>query len=127
MIFFDWKKLYRESKKDPKRIILGLRVLNGEVPRNRFDPLYHFYIKDFSGQSFLVNLDTLLEETAYYKAKEIAEYVGLASFRNYSYYAMTGDATLDLLHSPVQQDTITNNRLLAIRDGRVHFLFERSH
>jgi hypothetical protein len=101
-----------------------LRVLNGEVPKNRFDPLYHFYIRDLSGKSFLVNLPQLLEEDFFYKPKEIAEYVALASFRNYSYYATTGDTSLDLLHSPVRQDIIINNRLLSIENDRVRFKYE---
>ena len=59
-----------------------------------------------------------------YTPKEVAEYIGLASFRNYGEYTVTGDKTLDLFHSPVDQDTINNNRLLRIVDGRVYFYYE---
>ena len=52
-------------------------------------------------------------------------YVHLASFRNLSIYLETKDATLDLLHSPVEEETIKNNSLLNIEDGRIHFLFEK--
>jgi len=124
MIFFDWRKIHLASGGNARRVILALRTLAGEVPRNRFDPLYHFYIKDFTGKSFLVNPRELLEEDFFYKPKEIAEYVALASFRNYSHYATTGDTSLDLLHSPVRQDIITNNRLLSIENGKILFKFE---
>lgn len=124
MIFFDWMKIRLFSGKDPKRVILAVRALMGEVPKNTYDPLYFAYIKDFSGKSFLINPEKLLEEDFFYKPKEIAEYVALASFRNYSIYATTGDASLDLLHSPVRQDTITNNRLLSIENGKILFKFE---
>jgi hypothetical protein len=61
-----------------------------------------------------------------YTAKEVAQYIGLASFRNYGYYQITGDTTLDLFHSPMDQDTINQNRLLSIVDNRVHFYYEEN-
>jgi hypothetical protein len=42
-----------------------------------------------------------------------------------SSYLETKDATLDLLHSPVKEETIKNNSLLNIEDGKIHFLFEK--
>ena len=96
----------------------------GEIPRNRYDPLYHYYIRDFKGKSFLLYPEKLLAEDFFYKPKEMAEYVALASFRNYAYYLNSGDTSLDLLHSPVGQDTINNNRLLSIENGRVRFKYE---
>ncbi len=124
IILYDWKKIAMARKNDPKRIVLALRTLAGEIPRNKWDPLYYYYVKDFGGKSFIVNLPKLLEEDFFYKPKEIAEYVALASFRNYSYYATTGDTSLDLLHSPVRQDIITNNRLLSIENGKILFKYE---
>lgn len=124
LILFNWRSIARAAKNDPKRILLALRVLNGEKPKNTYDPLYFFYMKDLSGNSFLINLKELLENDCFYTAKEIAEYVALASFRNYSTYATTNDATLDLLHSPVSEVTITNNRLLSIENGKILFKFE---
>ena len=124
VILYDWKKIARACKNDPKRMILAFRTMTGELPKNKWDPLYYYYLKDFGGKSFIVNLPKLIEEQFFYTAKEIAEYVALASFRNYSHYALTGDTGLDLLHSPVRQDIITNNRLLSIENGRILFKFE---
>ena len=53
----------------------------------------------------------------YSDKKEVAEYVGVASFRNYYEYKRTGNKTLDLIHCPVSEETIKSNRLLDIRDG----------
>lgn len=124
MILFDRKKILRVAKRDPKRVLNAIRVLSGEVPKNKYDPLYFFYQKDFSGKSFLVNPKELLENDYFYPAKHMAEYVLVASYRNYAHYCATGDTTLDLLHCPVQQSIITNNRLLSIKNGRILFEYE---
>jgi hypothetical protein len=124
IIFYDWKKILQLTGLNARKIVLALRALNGEVPRNRYDPLYRYYISDLSGASFLVNPGKLIEEDFFYKPREIAEYVGLASFRNYAHYSTSRDTSLDLLHSPVSKHIIEQNRLLRIDNGRIHFLFE---
>ena len=124
MILYDWKSVVRAAGGSAKRVILALRVLTGEVPRNHRDPLYRYYIKDLTGKSFLLNPHGLLENTYFYTPKEIAHYLGIASFRNLSYYQTTGDTSLDLFHVPVKHDIITNNRLLSIENGRVRFKYE---
>ena len=124
MILYDLKKILRATKGNARKIVLALRVLSGEVPKNYYDPLYFFYQKDLTGNSFLVNPREVLDQDFFYKPKEIAEYLALASFRNYSHFLTTGDTRLDLFHSPVSEKIITNNRLLYIKDGFVHFKYE---
>lgn len=127
MIFFDWQKILRRTGGSSKRIILVITAMTMQrLPRNLYDPLYKYYYDDFTGESFLIQPETLLMKASGYRPKEVAEYVGLASYRNYAHYSITKDATLDLLHSPLSEDTINKNRLLRIEDGRVHFLFEKS-
>ena len=58
--------------------------------------------------------------------KEVAEYAGVASYRNYHEYKKSGDTTLDLLYLPVSEDIINNNRLLKLRGDKIHFLFEET-
>ena len=94
------------------------------LPRNKYDPVYHYYYTDFSGDSFLVNPHALLVNRNKWKDKEIADYIGLASFRNTGEYLATGKITLDLSHSPMGQDALNNNRLLRIDRGEIHFLYE---
>ncbi len=97
-----------------------------KLPRNVYDPLYKYYYDDFTGKSFLINPYELLAEAHRYTPKEVAQYIGLASFRNYAHYCVSKDTTLDLFHSPVSEDTIKQNRLLHIEDEKVHFLYEKS-
>lgn len=125
MLLYDWRSIYRVTGGQARKIILAIKALSSEQPPlNHYDPIYHYYYKNLTGKSFLLNPKELIESDYFYKAKEIADYIGLASFRNYSYYATTGDASLDLLHSPVEQDIINKNRLLSIENGRVLFKFE---
>lgn len=124
MVTYDWKKIQRIAKRDPKKVIKAMRVISGQIPTNKYDELYPYYLRDFRGKSYLVNPKELLDNDYFYKAKDIAEYIALASYRNYSVYLTTGDASLDLLHSPVSIETIKNNRLLSIENGKILFKYE---
>ena len=55
---------------------------------------------------------------------EIAQYAGIASLRNYFEYQSKKDTTLDLLFFTGKQEILTNNRLLQVKNDRIHFLFE---
>lgn len=72
----------------------------------------------------MLNPHELINNSFRYTPKEVAQYIGLASFRSYNDYRLTNDSSLDLLHSPMNEDAIKQNRLLRIKDGRVHFLYE---
>lgn len=72
----------------------------------------------------MLNPHELINYSFKWKPKEVAQYIGLASFRSYSEYSVTGDKSLDLFHSPVDQDIIQQNRLLRIVDDRVYFYYE---
>ena len=58
--------------------------------------------------------------------REVVEYAGVASFRNYHDYVNTKDTTLDLFDCEVSEEIINNNRLLELKDGRIHFMFEET-
>jgi hypothetical protein len=125
LLFFGWKKILRKAGVSSKRIITAFRAhASTSIPKNRFDPLYAYYGTDFSGESFMLNPTELMNNTFRWKPKEIAQYIGLAALRNYGNYKATGDTTLDLFHSPVDEHTINNNRLLRIQNGKVHFYYE---
>jgi len=125
ILYYDWKKILRHAGHSSKRILLIFEtMLSKSMPRNRFDPSYRYYDKDFTGRSFLLHPEDLLSKRNKYKDKEIADYIGLASFRNLGEYKATGKLTLDLAHSPIGQDAINNNRLLRIDRGEIHFLYE---
>lgn len=125
MLLYNWKKIYRYSGGSSKRILLILEaMLQQQLPYNRFDPIYRYYYEDFSGNSFLVNPELLLTKRHKWRDKELASYIGLASFRNLGEYYATGKLTLDLAHSPIGKDAINNNRLLRIEDQNIHFYYE---
>lgn len=125
MLFYSWKKIRNKAGNSSKRVLLILEaMLQTGMPRNRFDPTYRYYYEDFEGHSFLVNPELLLRFRHKWRDKELADYIGLASFRSLGEYHVSGKITLDLALSPLGQDAINNNRLLRIDDGEIHFLYE---
>lgn len=125
MLLYSWKKILRAAGSSSKQVVIALRAITqAALPRNRWDPIYKYYYKDLSGNSFLVRPDVLLRYSYRWKDKEIADYIGLASFRNTGEYLATGKITLDLSHSPMGEDAIRKNRLLRIEDNQIHFLYE---
>jgi len=127
MIYFDWKKILETTHGNVGDIIQVLRIITlKKIPKNYYDKTFRFYEKSFHGSSFLVNPVALLEKGRAFSDKEVAEYVGVASFRNYYEYAKTKDTTLDLLYCKVNEDIINQNRLLELRDGIIHFKYEET-
>ena len=128
MILYNWKSILKSSNGNVNDIITILRIITYKItPKNYYDKTFKFYQKNYGGSSYLVHPEILLTQgRAQYSDKEVAEYVGVASFRNYYEYKRTGNTTLDLIHCPVSEETIKSNRLLDIRDGCIHFLFEET-
>ena len=126
--YYNWKKIVKASNGSVADIITILRIITYKItPKNYYDRTFKFYEKNFGGSSFLINPDELLTVgRAQYSDKEVAEYVGIASFRNYHEYVKNLDTTLDLIFCKVNEDIIKQNRLLDIRDGFIHFKFEET-
>ena len=128
MRYFEWKKILEATNGNVGELITIMRIITFRItPKNYYDKTFKFYEKNFHGNSFLVNPKDLLEKGRAFSDKEVAEYVGVASFRNSYEYAKTKDTTLDLIFCQVSEDTINQNRLLEIRDGKVHFKYEETH
>lgn len=126
MIYFDWKRIAYASRGVAKEIVLILHyiVYQDSLPKNLKDPIYKYQGMDFYGMSFLKNPQLLLNNRQRYTDKEIAEYVGLASFRNLGEYFVSQKLTLDLTLSPMGLESINKNRLLQVRGDDIHFLYE---
>ena len=125
MIKYSFDKILKATKGDSNKIIAVLELLVYQrIPFSTKDKTYNYYGKDFSWHSFLLYPEKLLIEARNYSMKEAAEYLAVASYRNYYYYEKTRDTTLQTLHLPVSLDIINNNRLLRIKDEVVHFKFE---
>ena len=127
MLLFDWNKIVKISKGNVGDIIQILRIITYKIPsKNYYDKTFKFYKYKFGGKSYLLNPKDLLERGRAFSDKEVAEYAGVASFRNYHNYVNTKDTTLDFLMSPISEEIINNNRLLELKEGRVHFMFEET-
>jgi hypothetical protein len=125
MIKYNWEKIFREAKGDSVSILTIIHLLTYKrIPASRKDKTFKYFGKSFLGDSFLLNPRQLLAERKYYSNKEAAEYVAVASYRNYFNYNQTGKTTLELIHLPVETTIVNRNRLLRIENGLVHFLFE---
>ena len=127
MVRYDWKKILKVTKGSIVDILLVVHTLTYNLtPKNYRDPLYKYWNKDWSGNSFLITPEAIFEKRPQFSDREWAEYIAVASYRNLNSYNENRKTTLDLLHNPVPEIIIKNNRLLKIEDGVIHFRFEKS-
>ena len=125
MLFYDWKKMFEASEGNPLALFIIFRmIVTKAIPKNKYDDIYKYAGKHFTGESFLVHPDVLLYNSYKYSYREIAQYLAVASMRPYADYAITGDTTLDLLQCEIETEFFEGNSLLRIEDGKVHFLYE---
>jgi hypothetical protein len=125
MIKYNWEKILEITEADAGSIILIVHMLTyPRVPYNFKDPSYKYYGQTFEGFSYLLNPEELLRKRANYSNQEIAEYVGVASYRNYNDYKENGETNLPLINLPMLAEIFENNRLLHFKDGMVHFKYE---
>ena len=101
-------------------------LIKGSIPKNKYDPIYTFSQKNFSGNSFLVHPEFLLYHSHKYEQKEICMYYALASLRSLSDYYASNKTTLDPLHCPVDLDDIKDNRLLIVLEDEITFIYEEA-
>lgn len=127
VVLFNWKKILRESDNKPSLILDIFEYITYKpIPRNKFDRFYMLSKMDFSGQSFMINPEPITESRRHYGDRELAEYIALASYRNYADYKAMNIKTLDHLMVNITRSEIDNNRLLSLRDGKIHFLWEET-
>jgi len=125
MFLFDWQKVYDSAECNVSRCNMIMEMLiNKQTPRNKYDRIYKFSRMDFTGSSFLLHPDVLLHHSYKYSNRDVSIYYALASIRGYAEYVVSQKTTLDLIHLPVSLESITDNRLLRIEDGNIHFLYE---
>ena len=127
MIKYNWAKILKVTEGDSNSIVLIVHMLTyPRVPSSYRDPTYKYYGQSFEGFSFLLNPEKLLTERLNYTNREAAEYVAVASYRNYLEYNKTGDTKLHLIDFPLFEEIINNNRLLHMENGTIHFKFEEA-
>ena len=125
MLLFDWKKVFDTAAGSIYNCNMIMEMLiKGSIPKNKYDPIYKFSQKNFSGNSFLVHPEFLLYHSYKYEQKEICMYYALASLRSLSDYYASNKTTLDPLHCPVDLDDIKDNRLLIVDEQNITFIYE---
>jgi len=129
MLLYNWPKIYTAASGDPKECFRIFKMLvDGEIPENKYDPIYIYSKVDFTGTSFLLHPDVLLFNAYKYTRRDISVYLALAALRPLAMYLADNRAiTLDLLQSPVDpRNEMTDDRLLTVEDRKIHFLYEKS-
>jgi len=127
MFLFDWVKIYDASKGNVVEIVRIFRmIVEKQLPKNKYDPIYRYSQKDFSGISFMLHPDVLLYHSFKYKYREVAQYISLCALRSSADFISTQDPSLDMVLMPglSPEKIIENNRLLEIDEDRVYFRYE---
>jgi hypothetical protein len=125
MLLFDWKKVYDTAEGNIATCNLIMEMLvNQQIPKNKYDAIYKYSNKKFTGSSFLLHGDLLLYHSYKYTSKELCIYYALASLRNYADYIASYKTTLDALHCPVPLEQLNDNRLLIVDDKEITFIYE---
>jgi hypothetical protein len=128
MLLFDWKKIFNATQGDPIEIVRVLRMLVlKQVPTTKYDKIYFYSQLNFSGENFLLHPELLLFHSHKHGYRDIAIYTAMASLRPLADYHAYGTVTLDPLYAPEEVlKYVDENRLLSMKDGKIHFLYERS-
>lgn len=126
MIFFDWIKLYRESEGIPHKVLDIIAYLTFKpLAENKYDTrILRMSSINWVGTSYLINPKKVLTSRGKASDEKLAEYVALASFRNYNQYRVTKQATLSIYECPVSLDSLQNNKLLTIQNDQIYFCWE---
>ena len=130
MLIFNWSRIYRAAEGNPVEIVRIIRMLsNRYIPKHDKDPMYKYHSKNFrDGRNFLIHADLLIYNEALYTHRDIAIYVGLASFRTLADWCTTGKTTLNVLQAPLELDNlldiVNSNPLLGLDGMEVSFLYE---
>lgn len=126
MLLYNWKKIFETAEGNARDCVLIFKMLTmGLIPKNKYDRIYKFYMKDYKGSSFLAHPEVLLYNMYKHETIEVAQYLAIASMRSLADYYALGTTTLDLIQNPVDRSFYENNRLLSIDENDViHFLYE---
>jgi|TARA_A200000159_G_C7215459_1_gene293870 hypothetical protein len=127
MFFYDWPKIYDASQGSVIEIVRIFRmIVEKQIPKNKYDPIYRYSQKNFSGISFMLHPDVLLYHSFKYKYREIAQYISLCALRSSADFISTQDPSLDVILLPGldPEKIIENNRLLIIDEDKVYFRYE---
>lgn len=123
MLFYDWPKIKKHSNKKVQ-IVRAIFFSIMEDPekcifRQRYSNI------DFLGDSFILRPDLLQQEFHFGNHIEAANYLMLASYRNFAEYLVTGDLTLSTDSIKIPINKLKQNSLLDIQGTDIYFKLEK--
>ena len=122
MILYDWPKIKLHSNKKVQTIRTIFESMmeypRPAIGRSRYDKM------DFSGDSFLLRPERLLEAFQTTNQVDCANYLMLAAYRYYPDYLLTGDLTLPTRFINIPTSKLRKNSLIEIQGTEIHFLLE---
>ena len=125
MLLYDWNKIFEVADGNTFTIFLIFKMVTANiVPENKYDPIFEFSKKSFTGESFMLHPDILLFNAYKYEYREIAQYIALCSLRPISDYSATGKIDLDTYLVDLDYELYKDNSLLRIEDDSIHFIYE---
>ena len=82
MLLYDWNKIFEVADGNTFTIFMIFKMITANiVPESKYDPIFEFSKKSFTGESFMVHPDILLFNAYKYEYREIAQYIALCSLR----------------------------------------------
>ena len=125
MLLYDWNKIFEVAEGNTFTIFIIFRMITHRlIPNNKYDPIFEFSKKSFTGESFMVHPDILLFNAYKYDYRDIAQYIALASLRPYSDYLTTGKIDLDPYLVDLDYELFKDNSLLRFEEDSIHFIYE---
>lgn len=124
-VFYNWRKIYKEVNGSCSKIVDIIFYLTYKnPPKTKRDPTYWISQRNWKGSSFLLRPKKLLGKRERYGNKIIADYIGVASLRNYAEYATRGKNYVDADLLKGKEDIISVNPLLTLEDNKVYLKFD---
>lgn len=126
ILFYNWQKIFFVAEGNPLECFRIFKMMvNREIPKNKFDPIYQYAGLDFTGESFLLNPDALLYNAYKHSIHDISVYLALASLRSDAEFINDGKVTLELSKAPIDpRDHVADEDLIYVKDDIIHFVYE---
>lgn len=116
MLFFDYEKIFLIAKGNSKLMVDLIRRMYNEPEATKM----------LRGNSYILNEEVIVFNTYKLTNRQLAEYLGVLSLRNYAEYKFSGDSSLDMQVIPpwVPKVVFENNPLIAIQKSKITFIEE---
>lgn len=116
-MFFDYEKIFLVSKGNSNVMVNLFRRMVEDPDAYRM----------LGGMSYILNESVIVYNPKKLTNRQLAEYLGLCSLRNYAEYKFSGDSTLDMQQIPpwIPKTVIETNPLIAIQKSKLIFIEDK--